>query len=134
MLLRSNRNVLDVSIDTTGETDEPSNMPEIPDASPNPEHRYSERERGQLLFVAINRLKPEMRIAIRLKVGKQVFPDRRKHECRHARSRRVQRERVDQIRLPSDAQVSLPNQSSPPAFGPWPASGGSARFIDTEEN
>ena len=67
MLLRSNRKVFDVSIDAMSETDEPSTMPELPDSSPNPEHRYSQRERGQLLTVAMNRLKPEMRSAIRLK-------------------------------------------------------------------
>jgi RNA polymerase sigma-70 factor (ECF subfamily) len=66
MLQRGSRGVREVSIDDSNANEETASALEIPDASPDPETSYSQRERLRMLSWAINELPPGMREAIQL--------------------------------------------------------------------
>jgi RNA polymerase sigma-70 factor (ECF subfamily) len=66
MLLRRRRALREVPLGNSDENEETGYVFEIPDSSPSPEGRYSEREHEQILFLALNELRPGMRAAIQL--------------------------------------------------------------------
>jgi RNA polymerase sigma-70 factor, ECF subfamily len=67
MLLRRNRGLREVLIDDVNRNEETTTALEVPDGSPDPEVSYSQRERAEMLSLAINELSPETRRAIRLR-------------------------------------------------------------------
>jgi RNA polymerase sigma-70 factor (ECF subfamily) len=67
MLLRRNRGLREVLIDDVNRNEETTTALEVPDGSPDPEVSYSQRERAEMLSLAINELSPGTRRAIRLR-------------------------------------------------------------------
>lgn len=66
MLKRSSRKFAEISLDESSEEDRKNPMLEIADAGPSPESRFSQIEHNELLFSAINGLKPGIRAAIEI--------------------------------------------------------------------
>ncbi|HTW23065.1 MAG TPA: sigma-70 family RNA polymerase sigma factor [Candidatus Baltobacteraceae bacterium] len=64
MLKRSSRRSREVPLDDSDPTSETQVALEMPDARPNPESSYSQRERQRLLLSAMNSLKPGIRKAL----------------------------------------------------------------------
>jgi RNA polymerase sigma-70 factor, ECF subfamily len=64
MLKRSSRRSREVPLDDSDPTSETQVALQMPDARPNPEHNYSQRERQRLLLSAMNSLKPGIRKAL----------------------------------------------------------------------
>jgi len=64
MLKRSSRRSREVPLDDSDPTSETQVALQMPDARPNPEHSYSQRERQRLLLTAMNSLKPGIRKAL----------------------------------------------------------------------
>jgi len=58
---------VDVSLDGSAETKEPSFQLDVEDEGPNPEQLYAHKERQRILFEAMNELTPGMRKAIELR-------------------------------------------------------------------
>jgi RNA polymerase sigma-70 factor, ECF subfamily len=67
MLLRRSRGLREVLIDDLNGNEETTTVLQVPDASPDPEVSYSQRERAEMLFLAMNELSPGTREAIRLR-------------------------------------------------------------------
>jgi len=67
MKLRKKRHLLDVSLDESAETEQPSLRLDVEDQGLNPEQLYAQNERQQILSKAINDLTPGMRKAIELR-------------------------------------------------------------------
>jgi RNA polymerase sigma-70 factor, ECF subfamily len=67
MLLRKNRGLHEVLIDDLNTNEETVTSLEIPDSSPDPEAIYSQRERVETLYSAVNELPAGMRRAIQLR-------------------------------------------------------------------
>ena len=67
MLLRRSRGLREVLIDDLNGNEETTTALQIPDASPDPEASYSQRERAEMLSLAMNQLSPGTRKAIRLR-------------------------------------------------------------------
>ena len=67
MLLRRSRGLREVLIDDLNGNEETTTALQVPVASPDPEVSYSQRERAEILFLAMNELPPGMREAIRLR-------------------------------------------------------------------
>ena len=67
MLRRKNRRLRETSIDESQVSKEAAPALEIPDSSPGPEIRYFQREQQELLFAALEQLRPSMRQAIELR-------------------------------------------------------------------
>ncbi len=67
ILLRKSRRLREVLINDTTEGEEALFALEIPDSGQSPEDNYSQRERQQILFSAMNELAPGMRKAIELR-------------------------------------------------------------------
>jgi len=67
MKLRRKSRLRDVSLDESGETEEPSFRLDVEDQGPNPEQLYAHKERRRILFEAMNELTPGMRRAIELR-------------------------------------------------------------------
>jgi RNA polymerase sigma-70 factor (ECF subfamily) len=67
MSLRRSRVLREVLIDDLNGNEETTTALEVPDGSPDPEVRYSQRERAEMLSLAINELSPGTRRAIRLR-------------------------------------------------------------------
>jgi len=67
MKLRKKHRLLDVSLDESGETEEPSARIEVEDQGPNPEQLYAQQEQQRILSEAMNELTPGMRKAIELR-------------------------------------------------------------------
>jgi RNA polymerase sigma-70 factor (ECF subfamily) len=67
MLLRRSRGLREVLIDDLNRNEETTTPLEVPDGSPDPEVSYSQRERAEMLSLAINELSPGTRRAIRLR-------------------------------------------------------------------
>ena len=61
------KQVRDVPMDESAETEEPSFRQEIKDQGLNPEQLFAHKERQQILFEAMNQLAPGMRKAIELR-------------------------------------------------------------------
>jgi RNA polymerase sigma-70 factor (ECF subfamily) len=114
MLLRSRRGLREVLIDDSSGDEEATHALELADAGPDPETRFLQREKTQILSAAIRQLRPGMRKAIELRelgelsnrdtaahlgvsigaVKARVFHARRKLAkalTRHVRPRRVSR-------------------------------------------
>src|ERR1700730_14980889 len=67
MLLRRSRGLREVLIDDLNGNEETTTALQVPDASPDPEVSYSQRELAEMLFLAMNELSPGTREAIRLR-------------------------------------------------------------------
>jgi RNA polymerase sigma-70 factor, ECF subfamily len=67
MLLRRSRGLREVLIDDLNVNEETTTGLEVPDGSPDPEVSYSQRERAEMLSLAINELSPGTQRAIRLR-------------------------------------------------------------------
>jgi RNA polymerase sigma-70 factor, ECF subfamily len=67
MFLRRSRGLREVLIDDLNGNEETTTALEVPDGSPNPEVTYSQRERAEMLSLAMNELSPGTRKAIRLR-------------------------------------------------------------------
>ena len=67
MLLRKGHAIREVSIDDSNIEEGTAPALEIPDASPDPEAKYLQREGKQILFAAMCQLRPGMRTAIELR-------------------------------------------------------------------
>jgi RNA polymerase sigma-70 factor, ECF subfamily len=67
MKLRKKNRLLDVSLDESAETNEPSARMEVEDQGPNPEQLYAQQEQQRILSEAMNQLTPGMRKAIELR-------------------------------------------------------------------
>ena len=67
MCLRTNRRVSAASLDELVTGEGTAFARQIPDLGPNPERSYSEQERQRILSLAMDRLTPEKRTAIRLR-------------------------------------------------------------------
>jgi len=67
MKLRKKHRPLDVSLDESAETEEPSARIEVEDQGLNPEQLYAQQERQRILSDAMNALTPGMRKAIELR-------------------------------------------------------------------
>jgi len=67
MLLRSRRGLREVLIDDSSGDEEATPALELADASPDPEASYLQREKTQILSVAMRQLRPGMRKAIELR-------------------------------------------------------------------
>ena len=67
MLLRSRRRLREVPIDDSSGDEEATPALELADASPDPEARFLQRERTQILSAAMRQLRPGMRKAIELR-------------------------------------------------------------------
>jgi len=67
MLLRRSRGLREVLIDDLNGNEETTTALQVPDASPDPEVSYSQRERAEMLSLAMNELSPGTRKAIRLR-------------------------------------------------------------------
>jgi RNA polymerase sigma-70 factor, ECF subfamily len=67
MLLRKGRGLREISLDDSQGSEEVAPALEIPDSAPGPEISYSERERQQLLSVAMKQLGPNARKAVELR-------------------------------------------------------------------
>jgi RNA polymerase sigma-70 factor (ECF subfamily) len=67
ILLRKSRGLREVLINDLTEGEETLFALEISDSGPNPEDRYSQRERQRILFLALNELPHGMRKAIQLR-------------------------------------------------------------------
>lgn len=76
MMLRSDKRSRELSIDDSTAATKAEFVPKTPDASLNPEHTYSLRERRRLLSLAMRQLKPEIREAVEL-CGLQELPIKR---------------------------------------------------------
>ncbi|HEY1483154.1 MAG TPA: sigma-70 family RNA polymerase sigma factor [Candidatus Acidoferrum sp.] len=68
MLLRKNRRSRAVSLDEVRFVVEKAIPLEVLDSAANPEDKYVQEERGRMLSVAVNRLPPGMRVALRLRL------------------------------------------------------------------
>ena len=66
MILRKKRTSHEVSLDGCGDADEKSASWEMPDHAPNPEKRYAQSERENILRGAISTLRPTIRKVIEL--------------------------------------------------------------------
>jgi len=67
MLLRRSRGLREVLIDDLNGNAETTTALQVPDASPDPEVSYSQRERAEMLSLAMNELSPGTRKAIWLR-------------------------------------------------------------------
>jgi len=67
MFLRRSRGLREVLIDDLNGNEEGTTGLEVPDASPDPEAIYSQREWAEMLFLAMNELPPGIRRAIQLR-------------------------------------------------------------------
>jgi RNA polymerase sigma factor (sigma-70 family) len=67
MLLRSRRGLREVQIDDSSGDEEATPAPELADANPDPEARFLQREKMQILSAAMRQLRPGMRRAIELR-------------------------------------------------------------------
>ena len=67
MLLRSRRGLREVLIDDSSGDDEATFARELADAKPDPEARFLQREKTQMLSAAMRQLRPGMRRAIELR-------------------------------------------------------------------
>jgi RNA polymerase sigma-70 factor, ECF subfamily len=67
MKLRKKHRLLDVSLDESAETEEPSARIEVEDQGPSPEQFYAQQEQQRILSEAMNQLTPGMRKAIELR-------------------------------------------------------------------
>jgi RNA polymerase sigma-70 factor, ECF subfamily len=67
MKLRKKHRLLDVSLDESAETEEPSARIEVEDQGPSPEQLYVQQEQQRILSEAMNQLTPGMRKAIELR-------------------------------------------------------------------
>ena len=67
MKLRKKHHLLDVSLDESAETEEPSARIEVEDQGPSPEQLYVQQEQQRILSEAMNQLSPGMRKAIELR-------------------------------------------------------------------
>jgi len=67
MLLRKNRGAREVLIEDLNGNEDTATPLEVPDSTPDPEARYSEREWVEILSSAMNELTPGMRRAIQLR-------------------------------------------------------------------
>jgi RNA polymerase sigma-70 factor (ECF subfamily) len=67
MLLRRSHGLREVPMDDSNANEEAATLVEVPDASPDPEDDYSQRERQRILSAAMNELTPGMRKAIQLR-------------------------------------------------------------------
>jgi RNA polymerase sigma-70 factor, ECF subfamily len=67
MKLRKKHRRLDVSLDESAETEEPSARIEVEDQGPSPEQLYVQQEQQRILSEAMNQLTPGMRKAIELR-------------------------------------------------------------------
>jgi len=67
MKLRKKHRLLDVSLDESAETEEPSARIQVEDQGPNPEQLYAQQEQQRILSEAMNQLTPGMRKAIELR-------------------------------------------------------------------
>jgi len=67
MKLRRKSHLRDVSLDESGEAEEPSFRLDVEDQGPNPEQLYAHKERQRILFEALKELTPGMRKAIELR-------------------------------------------------------------------
>lgn len=66
MILRRRRNARFVSLDGAGDPEGTETYPEVPDRAVDPERRYLEREREEVLQDAISTLRPSVRRVIEL--------------------------------------------------------------------
>lgn len=66
MIRRKGRKAREVSTDEPRASDEQRLQLQIPDASPNPEETYVERERRRILHKSISRLRPRIRAVIEI--------------------------------------------------------------------
>lgn len=66
MIRRKGRKAREVSADEPRASDEQRLQLQIPDASPNPEETYVERERRRILHKSISRLRPRIRAVIEI--------------------------------------------------------------------
>ncbi len=66
MKLRKKHRLLDVSLDESAETEEPSARIEVEDQGPSPEQLYAQQEQQRILSEAMDQLTPGMRKAIEL--------------------------------------------------------------------
>jgi RNA polymerase sigma factor (sigma-70 family) len=66
MILRKKRNSQEISLDGTTDSSENPVTWEMPDHAPNPEKRYAQRERENILRSAIGNLRPAIRKVIQL--------------------------------------------------------------------
>jgi len=66
MKLRKKHRLLDVSLDESAETEEPSARIESRDQGPSPEQLYAQQEQQRILSEAMDQLTPGMRKAIEL--------------------------------------------------------------------
>jgi RNA polymerase sigma-70 factor (ECF subfamily) len=67
MLRRKSRGIHEVSIDDANENEDTAIALEVPDARPDPEANYSQREWAGMLSLAMSELTPGMRKAIQLR-------------------------------------------------------------------
>jgi RNA polymerase sigma-70 factor, ECF subfamily len=67
MLLRSRRGLREVLIDDSNGDEEATPTRELADANPDPEASYLQKEKTQILSVAMRQLRPRMRKAIELR-------------------------------------------------------------------
>lgn len=74
MLLRKGRAIREVSIDDSNIEGGTAPALEIPDASPDPEAKYLQREGVRILFAAMGQLRPGMRAAIELRELGELTP------------------------------------------------------------
>src|SRR6266403_344634 len=67
MLMRRSRGLREMLIDDLNGNEETTTALQVPDASPDPEVSYSQRERTEMLFLAMNELPAGIRRAIQLR-------------------------------------------------------------------
>jgi RNA polymerase sigma-70 factor (ECF subfamily) len=67
MLLRKRRGLHEVSINDSGDSEEPELPMEVPDSAPGPENNYLQHEREQILSAAVKQLNRRTREAIELR-------------------------------------------------------------------
>jgi RNA polymerase sigma-70 factor (ECF subfamily) len=67
MLLRKRRGLREMFIDDFSGNEETTTLPEVPDSSPDPEVRYSQREREKILSSSLDELSHGTRRAIQLR-------------------------------------------------------------------
>ena len=67
MLMRRSRGLREMLIDNLNGNEETATALQVPDASPDPEVSYSQRERTEMLFLAMNELPAGIRRAIQLR-------------------------------------------------------------------
>jgi len=64
MLLRKKRGIREMLIDDLGGNEDGAILPEVPDSTPDPEARHSQRESAGMLSLPMKELRPGMRRAI----------------------------------------------------------------------